>query len=527
VNGDFAALAYLEWRSRVNTLRETFRTPARLVMLVLGIVYYAFFLWLRIANARAHASPHGIHEPNATLVFCGILLLMVAPAWTGARGVLKLFASFADARFLICSALREEHVIPFLVLRNNLFSIGRLAMLALLYALIFSTLGGLTGMTFGLLGFFLIGSVLSPFAFRVRVRFGAVVAHSLVVALALVALVPAAAIGAGALWAAAQPLAHWALGLGFGRLLNALFAGNLSALLALYALFIPLALASFVGARDLYPEIFAASYLGMKVVAQRGRGRATALASRTSSKLPRTSLSSAIPSGMAGAWAILWKDWIGFRRVSGVQWLLAIAIAIGLAVGLSSGYLMRSSDTSAVGAALLSMALFCEFAVVSLLGTILLESDLGMPLWWISASPLRIRLYVWTVATAWRTMLPLAIGIAAYGIVAGNASIALLAVPGAVLAVLLMRSIGIALYTIFPWNGGAGAISGMLRMLFSALALAAPAIAFAIATALTHDSAAGIVSAAIATLGETMLFLEFAISRIAGNGVAMAREAAG
>uniref|UniRef100_E6PG13 Uncharacterized protein n=1 Tax=mine drainage metagenome TaxID=410659 RepID=E6PG13_9ZZZZ len=526
MNGDFAALAYLEWRTRVNTLRETFRTPARLVMLVLGIGYYAFFMWLRIANARAHGSPQGIHEPYATLAFCGAILLMALPAWTGARGVLKLFASFADARFLICSALREEHVIPFLVLRNNLFSIGRLAMLALLYALIFSTLGGLTGMMLGLLGLFLIGSVLSPFAFRMRVRFGAVVAHTLVVAIALVALVPAAAIGSGALWTGAQPLAHWALGLGFGRTLNALFAGNVPALLALYAVFVPLALASFVGARDLYPEIFAASYLGMKAVSQRSRGRARAFASRRSSDLPKTSLSSDIPRGMAGAWAILWKDWIGFRRVSGVQWLLGIGIAIGLGVGLTSGYLMRSPATSAIGLALLSMALFCEFAVISLLGTILLETDIGTPIWWLSTSSLRIRLYVWTAATAWRTILPLALGIAAYGFAVGNLAFVLLALPGAIVAIVLMRSIGIALYTIFPWNGGAGANAGMLRMLFSALALVPPAICFAVVVALTSDIAGGVLFGAIAALGETALFLEFASSRIAGNGVAMAREAA-
>ena len=527
MNGDWAALAYLEWRTRVNALRETLRTPSKLVFLILGVAYYAMFFWLRIENARVHGQSAGMHEPYPTLAFCGVLLLMTVTAWTGARGVVKLFTSFADSRFLVCSRLREESVIPFLVLRKNLFAIGRLAIIALLYALIFSMFGGLAGMTFGLLGFFLVGSVLSSFAFRIRTRFGPAAAYGLVVAFALVALLPAAAIGMGALWTGAQPFAHWALALGFGRLLNALFAGNIAALLAVYAVFLGLAIASFVGARDLYPEIFAASYLGMKFVAQRSQGRAGALASRESSKLPKTSLSNGVPRGMAGAWAILWKDWIGFRRQNGAQRLFAFGILLGVAIGAVAGYLMRSPATTPAGSVVLAAALSCEFLVVSLLATVMLDADIGKPMWWISASPLRSRLYVWTAATVWRTILPLALGMAAYCIAVGNAAIALLALPGAVFAILVLRSIGIALYTVFPWNGGAGAISGMLRMLLSVLALAPPAIGFAIVAVPTHDVAAGIVLAAIVTLGETALFLEFAISRISGNGVAMARDAAG
>ncbi len=494
--------------------------------MVLGLVFYVMLFDLRVENSRAHGASAGLPEPYATLAFCGLVLFMVMPAWASARGVLKLFTSFADARFLICSPLREDRVIPFLVLRSNLFSIGSLAMLALFYALIFPTLGGVSGLALGFLGIFLVNAVLSPFVFRIRGNFGPVAAHIFVGALALVALVPASAIGVGALWAGAQPLAHWAIGLGFGRVLNAVFAGSVSSLLALYTTFLALLLASFLGIRDLYPEIFTASYAGMAFAASGGNGRANTFAARGSSTLPKTAVSSAVPLGMAGAWAILWKDWIGFRRVSGVQWLLAIAIAIGLSVGFITGYLARSPATSDVGFTLLSFALFCEFVIVSLFGTLLLETDIGKPIWWISASPLRTRLYVWMASTAWRTILPLAMGIAAYGFAVGNPTIVFLALPGALLAILLMRSIGIALYTVFPWNGGAGANSGMLRMVFSALALTPPAICIAVVVALTSDIAGGVLFGAIAALGETALFLEFAGSRIVGNGVAMAREAA-
>ncbi len=526
MNGDWAALAYLEWRTQVHAFRESLRTPARVLLTVLGLVFYVALFELRVGNSRAHGASAGLPEPYATLAFCGLVLFMVIPAWASARGVLKLFTSFADARLLICSPLREDRVIPFLVLRSNLFSIGRLAMLALLYALIFPTLGGVSGLALGFLGIFLVTAVLSPFVFRIRGNFGPAAAHGLVVALALVALVPSLAIGVGALWGGAQPLAHWAIGLGFGRVLNAVFAGDVSSLLALYTTFLALLLASFLGIRDLYPEIFAASYAGMAFAASGGSGRANTFAARGSSTLPKTAVSSAVPLGMAGPWAILWKDWIEFRRVKGVQWILAIAIVIGPSVGFSTGYLVRSPATSDVGFTMLSIALFCEFAVVSLLGTVLLEMDIGRPMWWIAASSLRSRLYVWTASTAWRTILPLGLGIAAYGFAVSSRTAVFLALPGALLAILLLRSVGVASYTTFPWNGGAGGNAGLLRMVFSAIALGPPAIAFALAAALTHDIAAGFVLGAIATLGETALFLEFAISRISGNGVAMAREAA-
>ena len=527
MNGDIAALAYLEWRTRVNEWRETLRTPAKLVMLLLGVVYYAFFGMLRIEQARKHGESAGLHEPFATLASCAVLLIMMIPAWTGARGVLRIFSSFADARFLICSPLREEIVIPFLVLRNNLFSIGRFATLALLYALIVPMAGGVVGMLFGILGMLLVGSVLGSLAFRIRTVFGAAVAHSLAVALALVALVPAAAIGAGALWAGAQPLAHWAVGLGLGRAIVTIFAGNPWALALLYALFVVLALLSFIGARDLYPEIYTASYLGMNAVAQRSGGRWSALASRSASKQPTIAVSNASPRGMTGAWAILWKDWVTFRRVGGAQWFLAIGTAVGLGIGIIAGELMRSPTTVVAGGMLLGTTLSSMFVSVSLMATFMLDTDIGKPIWWLSASSLRVRLYVWTVATAWRTTLPVAVGMTAFGIAFGNFAIALLAFPGAAVAIVFLRSIGVALYTIFPWNSGAASIAGMLRMLLSMLALVPPLLAFFVGTAVAQQVEFGVFCAAIVTIGETLLFLEFAAARITGNGAAIAREATG
>ena len=523
---DIAALAYLEWRMRVNAWRETLRTPSKLVMVILGIAYYAIFSVLRIINVRAHGDSGRLHEPFATLAFCAVLLFMVMPTWAGARGVLKIFSSFADARFLICSPLREEIVIPYLVLRKSLFSIGRLAMMALLYAIIFPMVGGITGMLFGFLGLFLVGAVLGPFAFRVRTAFGASAAYCIAVVFALVAVVPAAAIGAGALWTGAQPLAHAAVHLGLGRAISAIFAGNLAAMSMLYALFVLLVLLSFFGARDLYPEIFHASYLGMAAVAQRNRGRGNAPTIRSASQLPKSAVSRTSPRGMTGAWAILWKDWVTFRRTIATQWMLAIGTAVALGIGIISGDLLRSPSTALAGGMVLSTALTSLFLSVSLVATVLLDNDIGKPMWWLSASSLRVRLYVWTAATAWRMILPLAVGLVAFGFASGDLTVALLAIPGAAVAIMFLRSIGTALYTIFPWNGGAGSTTGMLRMLLAMLALAPPTLAFIVGSAVAQQLWFGVFCAAIVTIGESALFLEFAVARIAGNGVSIAREAA-
>ncbi|MGC8485668.1 MAG: putative ABC exporter domain-containing protein [Candidatus Baltobacteraceae bacterium] len=523
---DVAALAYLQWRAAVNSFRETLRAPARLVLLLLGILYYAFFVWLRLTEQRKGLPTTEVHEPFATPIACGILLFIALPMWPGARGVLKLFASFAEARFLICSSLREEIVIPFLVLRNNLFSLVRLGLAALLYALIFGEFGGLVGMTLGLLGIFLVGSILGPFAFRVRLRLGARVAYVLLVTIATVAIVPALCVGVGALWSGAQPLAHWAIGLGFGRTLNAVLAGNPLALSALAAVFIALALASFVGARDLYPEIYNASYVGMKVLSQRGRRRGEPLTPRAASTLTKTARSYGAPRGMTGAWAIFWKDWVVFRRVSGARWLLAVGVGIGLGVGAISGYLDRSSATADVGITLFVSALSLALFMVVLMTTVMLDADIGMPLWWLSTDSLRARLYVWSVATGWRTMLPFAVGAAAYGLVSGNSALVLVALPAAAVVTIFLRSVGTALYTIFPGNGGVGPIVGMLRVVISLIALLPPALAFIFAMAFVRDPVFATFCAALVTIGESALFLEFAVARIAGNGIAIAREAA-
>ncbi len=522
---DFAALAYLEWRTQINTWRQMLRTPAKMLMLVFGIIYVGFFVWLRIANALKNGEPAGLQDPVATLVFCVIVLLASFLAWSGAGGSLRLFSSFADARFLVCSPLREELVIPFLVLRSNLLSIVRLAAIALVYALIFSSLGEPVGIAFTLLGLMLVGTALPSWVFRIRVRFGASVAYVVAGVLALVALVPAAAIGAGALWTGAQPLAHWALGFGYGRALGALLAGNIPALLTIYAIFVLLLIASFVGARDLYPELYAASLAGMNLVAQRSRGRTPAAFAKGPENLPTSVASSAVPRGMVGAWAILWKDWVAFRRIRRTQWLLAIGSAVAIGFGWIVGGLLRSPATAPLGYATLGGALPSAFLFVSLWATVELQTDVGKPMWWLSSSSLRIRLYVWTIATAWRTMLPLALSVAALGVGSGNIAIAIAGVPAAVVAIVFLRSIGIALYTLFPWNGGSGVVSGMMRMLLSLLAWIPPAIVLTVVVALSQQVVLGAIFAALAMLAEAVLFLDFAAARIAGNGVAFAREA--
>ena len=526
MGGDFSALAYLEWRTQVNTWRQTLRTPAKLVMFLFGIAYFAFFVWLRFSNLQKHGVSKGLQEPYATLFFCGMLAFFVAvPGWVGARGSFRLFTSFADARFLVCSRLQENHVIPFMVLRGNLLAIIRFALIALFYALVFAVLGDPVPVMFGLLGTFAIGSAMPSFMFRVRVLLGTTTAYAFVGALSLVTLLPAAAIGAGALWAGAQPLAHWALALGFGRAVGALFSGNITALLAPYVIFLLLVIASFLGARDLYPELYAASLTGMNAVAQRGRGRASAVAAKASANLPKSAPSSAIPRGMSGAWAILWKDWVAFRRAIGGQWLLAIGSAVALGCGTIVGNLVRSPATSQFGDAALSTVLSTAFFIVSMMATIELQKDVGKPIWWLSTSSLRVRLYVWTLATGWRTMLPLALGMAAFGVASGNIGVAVAGVPATVVAIAFLRSIGIALYTIFPWNGGAGTVPGMLRMLLSVLAWVPPAIVLTLAAAISQQVVVGAIFAALAMLAEAALFLDFAAACIAGNGVAFAREA--
>jgi hypothetical protein len=104
-----------------------------------------------------------------------------------------------------------------------------------------------------------------------------------------------------------------------------------------------------------------------------------------------------------------------------------------------------------------------------------------------------------------------------------TAIVAFAGIPIAIAAVLYLRGVGLALYSLFPSTIDQRGPLSMVRALLTYMLSAPPVIVAVVIGVVSHNAAAGVISGVAFSLLETTLLIAFASIRIAGQGVAFAR----
>jgi hypothetical protein len=464
-----------------------------------------------------------IPEPYASAVMFAFLTLLGIMAYGAASGIIGAFASAADARFLTGSALSERVVVVWLQLRRSGASIGRMLFTIVLYALIFASSGTLSGIGLATLGGTLIASAEAIPMLKLRALTGARTAQSLAGALTVAGLVPMLIV-LSSLLGPSRPAAGIE-GWRAGSALNELFNGNHAGLASLFACGFGLIALTYALGSGLYADLYIASLRMSAFREQRKRG-AGAIFSIEHKYEPRASNAALrwIFEGLSGPWTIAWKEWMAFVRSPSLQRAFWFGAAACCACGALFGIVAsRSSDPLAESVSFAGVASQMIVIFAAMGSAIGLAADLCKPLWWIGPDPLWSRLFAWTLGTSWRFAACLSAGVIGWALAMHSAAIAIGGVPLAISAVLYLRAVGLALYSLFPSTIDQRGPLAMVRALLTYL-LAAPPAVVGLVCGHIFESAAGGVAAGIATsLIETLLLVAFASARIAGRGIAFAQ----
>ncbi len=223
----------------------------------------------------------------------------------------------------------------------------------------------------------------------------------------------------------------------------------------------------------------------------------------------------------AGALALVWKDWIGFRRGRGIfrLWLAGCAFWALCGAGVAFA-------TARYGDPMLVIYLVGTTAVMMLIdaprgASVDLASDLAKPLFWLSRAPLRSRIAAWTFGRAWRGALAIALAPLVAGIGSRDAELALLAVPLVFAGYWALQALGVGLYALFPHPIDSRGPMMLVRALLAA-AYVVPAALVAVVVAILHGGPSIVALAAAVTLAaEGWAIVELASLRFAEYGAVL------
>ncbi|MDP9110222.1 MAG: hypothetical protein M3M96_01115 [Candidatus Eremiobacteraeota bacterium] len=523
---DFSALAYLEVRQGWNRARQTLRQPARLIMYALAIAYFVFLGGIRFWTSGHHHRPMpGVPEPYASAIFFAALLAFALALLSAAAGHVGAFTSLADARFLIGSQLRERNVIVWLQLRASWRMIARLLFLIIFYTILYSSSGSFLGMALSMMGFIAFAASCAIPTMRLQRRFGARIGYALPIAVGSLGLAGLAALGVGLLWPPHSQVATAVIHIGFGRLVHAMLAGAWLPITGLFLLTLIMGATAYWGAEDLYPELYRGSSRMIDLARLRRRNPFGFRREDASKTVISESVDGS--GGMRGAWSLLWKDWVQFKRLRGGRTSFVAGAFVSMLAGAVCGIIAhRSHDALAISVGLGASVGNVLVILVSMYSSTSLAADIGKPLWWLNVQPLRTRLYVQAAATSWRLALCISFGLIAWAFIISSPLFALAAIPAAVCTVAFLRAIGLALYSLFPSALDQRGPVAMLRVLALYVLLAPPLAAGALTGIFLHTAVLGIGVGLAFALVQALLLVEFAAYRIARSGIAFAQAEA-
>lgn len=525
---DFRAIAYLELHQVLNFFRTAIRQPGRVVTYLFVALYFASMIFVR---TQRHAGAYrGFTEPLASAIGFGAIACVGLGFLSAARGKVGAFSSLADARFFVNSKLDERNVIAWLQIRSSWRAISRLIIVALMYAVVFPKAGKPLGMFFSMTAVMGLSASLNVPLLRMRAAgFGGLAQGA-----ALVLIAGGAVCAAILAWpllghhplAVAAPLRR----VGIGKFVTALLAGTPGSLGALWAAIFALFGLSYFGSVDLYPELLSASEHVMRIEARLKRGglfgRFLGEPQPSAGREVVVRDRAGVPPFM-GAQTILWKEWLSFRRGRGAVALYGATVAAAALGGAAIGTFAKSSSDAAAFSISLAAALGnIALMLFALSASVSLASDVRKPIWWMCASPLRVRLYAWTASVSWRPAIAVTVFALAWSIAIHNVVLAAFAAPLSIVAIFFVRSIGLALYALFPSRiDQRGPLAVVRLVLLYALTGLALGIGFGAGT-LAGSAIAGTACGFLAAAIEMIALTEFSSFRIGRAGASIAQAEA-
>lgn len=520
---DLGALLFLEWRQTVHRVRSIFSSPGRAIFYLIVVAYFIAMAVLR--GARYHAQT-AIAEPFASAIFFAFITLVGVLAYGAASGVAGVFASPADARFLAGSQIDGRLVVLWLQLRRSISALVRTALSMLFYVAVVAHTARGIGIGLSILAGTLGASAVAVPMLKLRARMGTRIAQACAGAVIAIGVFLLLAVLAGAVRTSPVPIGVERLGA--GRLVNALFSGDMHALAAFWLVSVLLVTLAWFTGGDLYPDLYAAS---SRVFELRKRARSGAGTGFTAQRRYRNIAVSggltALFGSARGSWAIVWKDWIGFIRMPGQRQTYPLGLVAAALAGAGIGvYAMHSRHPLETTLIVLPALFFFAVMWLSMGAAVSLRVDIAKPIWWFGADSLRQRLFAWICATSWRTALFVFIAAIAWTIAMHQPIWALYALPCVLALVCYMRATGLAMYAIFPSSIDQRGPMGSVRALLTYALGAPPFVAAVVVYALSggHAPAVFIVLSAVAVAGaEVYGLVAFAASRITGRGFAIAQ----
>ncbi|MBC5810838.1 MAG: hypothetical protein GIW95_08325 [Candidatus Eremiobacteraeota bacterium] len=510
------ALLYLEGRHFRNQFFALVRSPGRLAIWLPYVAMLGLFTFRR-ATAPAGAGIASSIGSEAAGLFGALYLVMIGlTVATHASGRIAAFRSPAEALVVANSALGSRTVVLWLQLRQMLARTPMwLAQLAF-YALVFAprnvgsgTLG--RALFAGFLAVMLVTAAGMPAFLAGRGRFGVplrILAWTSVALGATYALVTAVVLLGPE---SVAPLAKVLLRLDFGRFVFAALGGNGAVLFGLVALTVLLLAAGVALGRGALPDLYAASLLISP------GGLRNAIAARLPAFVRRQHYDGTrIP---AGAWTLLWKDWLVLRRRRAVRGIL-IGFAFWSLIGGLTTFVAGGENVvamSIVGMLALMFILFVPAAVAN--GLI---EELGKPLWWLGTDGLRARLFVWTVARSWPGAVAL-FGLPLWSAFAlGVPQLALFGLPAALVLWWALHAFGLVLYALFPSRVDRRGPLASLRLFVTLLYLTPPALLFFVLAFWSRDITLAALGAFVLLALQGAGMLEAATHVISGRGAGLA-----
>lgn len=518
---DIAALAYLDLMRLKNAMRTLLRSPARIVMWAVYGLWFGFMIFTRaLTNSVQGATPiAGIPEPYASIVawsFIGGAAILAGQATEGRVGA---FASSADARFLTSSHLSPRTVAIWLQLRNSIGVMGRFLFVIVLYTVIFNKVGSMGGMSMTMaLSAAFVASLAIPSLAAGR-RIGAKVFGRLtmgvvaVTAIVLVALTAPLVAPHGTFDAISGAIVHLRL----GALLDAMLSGAGLPILALALATLAMIVLAYACASDLYPELYAASLVSFARMQRRrafGRGRSPV---KYAASIPS---STRVP--FSGAWTLIWKEWLGFRRGKGFVLTLCLGLLFWCGVGMSAyAFSSKGRDDSGIFGGVFFSALNIVIAL-SATSAVTLAADLRKPLWWLSPDAVRTRIYAWTVAAAWRLAAGIGLAMILYSALSGNYGVLSIGLPVAVIFPLALRAVSIATYAMLPAPADQRGPLAVARMLITYALVVLPLAGLLAGRYALHNWMIGAAIALVIATIQIALLVEFTAGRLSGAGASFA-----
>ena len=509
------ALLYLEGRYAWHQLAAILRSPLRLAIWIPFAGSIAYLFYSRTRHGGGAFSKIGLVGHDATATAGLYFALFGVTIVLAAIGRVAAFRSGAEAVLFANAGIPPLTAAIWLQARKFFASFGRWFGTLTYVFLIFAPRNLGPAATFrALLGTLLVlalqmSTELPVFLLargRLRVPLVGLGATLIVTGIAYVGLglIGGAPLRAALAFARIDP----------GRAVTATLNGEPFALVVLVALLGVLVIAVRLLGDDSLPELYLVSQRSIATMSARRsivpNVRFARGAAQTAARVP------------AGALALVWKDWVGFKRGRGtfVLWVVGCLFwaICGAAVAIASrGFNDPTILSFLVGASALLML------VGAPLGASLgLATDLAKPLFWLSRAPLRSRIVAWTFGRAWRGAFAIALAPFVAGVWSHDVVLATVAAPLVLAGYWSLQALGVGLFALFPNPIDSRGPMMLVRTILTAVYVV-PAILCAAVVAFAHGGPIVVALVAALALGaEGWLVIELASLRFSEHGAALA-----